>query len=237
MLYLYICIVWALASGKRILLGLQGSWLLQLWWKSCPSVSDLMTVFYTTGADGVHMSAGAEDGNSGQCQVERCPNCLHRWLEPNINLRPADVHNKILNYHSVANRVQDDLCHGWFKLRSEENWPLSVCQWLCLAGRPGSPLSDSEDENPEALQPLRPSRPLGHYSLCEQGQPDSLLLATPPPSPRDLDRDTVVINQPAPLSSPHQAGTDTLAHSSESVRHYLKHNYTWYWKLAMSSCW
>uniref|UniRef100_A0A667YK90 Calcium binding and coiled-coil domain 1a n=1 Tax=Myripristis murdjan TaxID=586833 RepID=A0A667YK90_9TELE len=87
---------------------------------------------------------------------------------------------------------------------------------IVSTGRPGSPLSDSEDENPEALQPLRPSRPLGHYSLCEQGQPDSLLLATPPPSPRDLDRDTVVINQPAPLSSPHQAGTDTLAHSSES---------------------
>ncbi|KAM3871684.1 calcium-binding and coiled-coil domain-containing protein 1 [Diretmus argenteus] len=85
-----------------------------------------------------------------------------------------------------------------------------------LAGRPDSPLSDSEDENPEALQPLRPSRPLGHYSLCEQGQPDSLLLATPPPSPKELDRGAVVINQPAPLSSPHQAGADTLAHSSES---------------------
>ncbi|XP_054465658.1 calcium-binding and coiled-coil domain-containing protein 1 [Anoplopoma fimbria] len=82
--------------------------------------------------------------------------------------------------------------------------------------RPGSVLSDSEDENPEALQPLRPPRPLGHYSLCEQGQPDSLLLATPPPSPREVERSTVVINQPAPLSSPHQAEADTLAHSSDS---------------------
>ncbi|XP_078144657.1 calcium-binding and coiled-coil domain-containing protein 1 [Centroberyx gerrardi] len=87
---------------------------------------------------------------------------------------------------------------------------------IASTGRPDSPLSDSEDENPEALQPLRPSRPLGHYSLCEQGQSDSLLLTTPPPSPRDLDRGLVVINQPAPLSSPHQAGGDTLAHSSES---------------------
>lgn len=83
-------------------------------------------------------------------------------------------------------------------------------------GRPGSALSDSEDENPEALQPLRPPRPLGHYSLCEQGEPDSLLLATPPPSPREAERSAVVINQPAPLSSPHQAGADTLAHSSDS---------------------
>uniref|UniRef100_A0A4W6FLJ6 Calcium binding and coiled-coil domain 1a n=1 Tax=Lates calcarifer TaxID=8187 RepID=A0A4W6FLJ6_LATCA len=85
-------------------------------------------------------------------------------------------------------------------------------------GRPDSALSDSEDENPEALQPLRPPRPLGHYSLCEQGQPDSLLLTTPPPSPREMERSAVVINQPAPLSSPHQAGADTLAHSSDSVR-------------------
>ncbi|XP_026187666.1 calcium-binding and coiled-coil domain-containing protein 1 isoform X2 [Mastacembelus armatus] len=83
-------------------------------------------------------------------------------------------------------------------------------------GHPDSALSDSEDENPEALQPLRPQRPLGHYSLCEQGQPDSLLFATPPPSPREMERSAVVINQPAPLSSPHQAGAETLPHSSDS---------------------
>ncbi|XP_029995765.1 calcium-binding and coiled-coil domain-containing protein 1 isoform X2 [Sphaeramia orbicularis] len=87
---------------------------------------------------------------------------------------------------------------------------------LASAGRPDGVLSDSEDENPEALQPLRPPRPLGHYSLCEQGQPDSLLPVTPPHSPRDVERSAVVINQPAPLSSPHQAGADTLAHSSDS---------------------
>ncbi|XP_042347659.1 calcium-binding and coiled-coil domain-containing protein 1 isoform X2 [Plectropomus leopardus] len=87
---------------------------------------------------------------------------------------------------------------------------------IASTGRPGSALSDSEDENPEALQPLRPPRPLGHYSLCEQGQPDSLLLATPPPSPREVERSAVVINQPAPLSSPHQADADTLVHSSDS---------------------
>ncbi|XP_008286512.1 calcium-binding and coiled-coil domain-containing protein 1 [Stegastes partitus] len=87
---------------------------------------------------------------------------------------------------------------------------------IASTGRPDSVLSDSEDENPEALQILHPPRPLGHYSLCEQGQPDSLLLSTPPPSPRDVDRSAVVINQPAPLSLPHQAGADTLAHSSDS---------------------
>ncbi|XP_028265992.1 calcium-binding and coiled-coil domain-containing protein 1 [Parambassis ranga] len=83
-------------------------------------------------------------------------------------------------------------------------------------GFPDNVLSDSEDENPEALQILHSPRPLGHYSLCEQSQPDSLLLSTPPPSPRDMDRSAVVINQPAPLSLPHQASADTLAHSSDS---------------------
>lgn len=100
-------------------------------------------------------------------------------------------------------------------------WPPIPRQCFYLAGRPDSALSDSEDENPEALQPLRPPRPLGHYSLCEQGQPDSLLLATPPASPREMERSRVVINQPAPLSSPHQAGADTLPHSSDSVRHII----------------
>ncbi|CAI5647552.1 unnamed protein product [Oreochromis niloticus] len=87
---------------------------------------------------------------------------------------------------------------------------------VASTGRPDSVLSDSEDENPEALQILHPPRPLAHYSLCEQGQPDSLLLATPPLSPREVSRREVVINQPAPLSLPHQATTDTLAHSSDS---------------------
>lgn len=87
---------------------------------------------------------------------------------------------------------------------------------VASTGRPDSVLSDSEDENPEALQILHPPRPLAHYSLCEQGQPDSLLLATPPLSPREVSRREVVINQPAPLSLPHQATADTLAHSSDS---------------------
>uniref|UniRef100_A0A4W5K8N2 Calcium binding and coiled-coil domain 1a n=1 Tax=Hucho hucho TaxID=62062 RepID=A0A4W5K8N2_9TELE len=96
---------------------------------------------------------------------------------------------------------------------------------------PDSSLSDSEDENPEALQPPRQpsrqpplsslsSRPLAHYSLCDpQAQPGSLLPSTPPSSPRDmsrpLSRGGVVISQPAPLSLPRQSG-DTLTHSSES---------------------
>ncbi|KAJ0064263.1 hypothetical protein NL108_001576, partial [Boleophthalmus pectinirostris] len=76
-------------------------------------------------------------------------------------------------------------------------------------------LSDSdEDESPEAFQSV--SAPLGHYSLCEHSQPESLLLVTPPQSPRDTERSAVVINQPAPLSYPHQTSSDTLAHSSDS---------------------
>ncbi|MEQ2217656.1 hypothetical protein XENOCAPTIV_018018, partial [Xenoophorus captivus] len=89
---------------------------------------------------------------------------------------------------------------------------------IASTGCPETALSDSEDESPEALQILHPPRSLGHYSLCEQGQPESLLLSTPPLSPRDVDRSVVVINQPAPLSLPHQANADTLPHSSDSVR-------------------
>ncbi|CAL8366643.1 unnamed protein product [Lota lota] len=90
---------------------------------------------------------------------------------------------------------------------------------ITTTGRPYSPLSDSEEESPEALQPQLPrpsSGSLGHYSLCEQGQLDPLLPTTPPPSLRELDRGTVVISQPAPLSAPRQAGADAMAHSSES---------------------
>ncbi|KAM9751570.1 calcium-binding and coiled-coil domain-containing protein 1 isoform 2-T2 [Menidia menidia] len=79
-----------------------------------------------------------------------------------------------------------------------------------------SGLSESEDESPEALQILHAPRPLGHYGLCEQGQPDSLLLSTLPSSPKEVDRSAVVINQPAPLSLAHQANADTQAHSSDS---------------------
>ncbi|XP_075898013.1 calcium-binding and coiled-coil domain-containing protein 1 [Nelusetta ayraudi] len=76
--------------------------------------------------------------------------------------------------------------------------------------------SDSEDEDPEALRPVRPPRPLGRYGLCEQGEAEASQLATPPPSPRGGERRAVVINQPAPLAAPRQAGADTLAHSSDS---------------------
>lgn len=96
---------------------------------------------------------------------------------------------------------------------------LLLCPWFRAAARPASVTSDSEDENPEALQPLRPPRPLGNYSLCEQAEPDSSRLTTPPPSPREAERGAVVINQPAPLTSPRQASADTAAHSSDSVRH------------------
>lgn len=78
--------------------------------------------------------------------------------------------------------------------------------------------SDSEDEDPEALRPVRPPRPLGRYGLCEQGEAEALHMTTPLSSPRGTELGAVVINQPAPLTSPRQAGADTLAHSSDSVR-------------------
>lgn len=103
---------------------------------------------------------------------------------------------------------------------ADNKWSTAV---YTPTSRPDSPLSDSEDENSEALQQsLSPSRALGHYSLCEKTPPSSLLPATSPsPScPRELPRSgaaaAVVICQPAPLSSPRQAAPDTLTHSSES---------------------
>ncbi|KAI7794574.1 calcium-binding and coiled-coil domain-containing protein 1 [Triplophysa rosa] len=103
---------------------------------------------------------------------------------------------------------------------------LSDSKWsetgLLQNSRAESPLlSDSEDENPEALQDAHSSGPLNHYSLCEQPQPDLLLPATPPPSPRHpCGLDMVVISQPAPLSSPHQPSAYTHPHSSESEDEY-----------------
>lgn len=89
---------------------------------------------------------------------------------------------------------------------------------LTPAPSPASP-SDSEDEDPEALRPVRPPRPLGRYGLCEQGEAEALQMATPLISLRGTELlGGVVINQPAPLTSPRQAGADTLAHSSDSVR-------------------
>ncbi|KAF7662736.1 hypothetical protein LDENG_00227290 [Lucifuga dentata] len=111
--------------------------------------------------------------------------------------------------------LMDYICQLEQKMGAVSGAKWSTTPTACTE-RPDSPLSDSEDENPEALQPLRPPRPLGHYSLCEQAQPDSLLLSTSPPSSRELERDAVVISQPAPLSSPRQANADTLAHSSDS---------------------
>lgn len=99
---------------------------------------------------------------------------------------------------------------------------LSGSKWSVtslLQSQADSSLSESEDENPEAL------RPISHYSLCEQPQSDLLLIlpTTPPPSPHlPHSSQDVVISQPAPLCSPHQPGDDTHKHaySSESEEEY-----------------
>lgn len=38
----------------------------------------IKTLFPTTGADAVHLSAGAEDRNGVKCQVERCSGSVSR---------------------------------------------------------------------------------------------------------------------------------------------------------------
>ncbi|MCJ8741922.1 hypothetical protein PDJAM_G00076320 [Pangasius djambal] len=98
---------------------------------------------------------------------------------------------------------------------SGSKWSMTA---LLQSGQADSSLSESEDENLEAL------RPLSHYSLCDQPQTDLLILpTTPPPSPRLLhSSQAVVISQPAPLCSPHQPSDDTHPHmhSSESEEEY-----------------
>ncbi|XP_060793522.1 calcium-binding and coiled-coil domain-containing protein 1 [Neoarius graeffei] len=99
---------------------------------------------------------------------------------------------------------------------SGSKWSMTA---LLQSSQADSSLSESEDENPEAL------RPLSHYTLCEQPQADLLLIlpTTPPPSPRLLhSSQAVVISQPAPLCSPHQPSDDTHPHmhSSESEEEY-----------------
>lgn len=180
-----------------------------------------MALFSTAGADAVHLSAGAEDGNGVKCQVERCPGSVSRWAHLNVLHAPAGCAIKVWSIASL----QHCRCSGWPTLflagaacRDTLTIFICVCACVCAAGRPASATSDSEDENPEALQPLRPPRPLGNYGLCEQGEPASLHLTTPPPSPREAERSAVVINQPAPLTSPRQPSADTAAHSSDSVR-------------------
>ncbi|XP_077369060.1 calcium-binding and coiled-coil domain-containing protein 1 [Festucalex cinctus] len=74
----------------------------------------------------------------------------------------------------------------------------------------------SEDNDPEASQPFGPTRPLGKYSLCEQGRPNLSPFTTPPPSPREMERGDVVISQPAPLSLSHEARSSSLALGSDS---------------------
>lgn len=205
-----ITILCGLAWRSEISCGLWGWWWLKPWLKSCPGVW-YDGYISSTGVVWVYLSAGAEDGN--RCQVEFCSDCLYRWMEPGIDLLYTLQISQSAATLSIASILQAWV-RGWWKQRFKGD----VSTLFCLAGPPDGALSDSEDENPEALQPPRPPRPLGHYSLCEQGQPESLLLCTPPASPREMDRSRVVINQPAPLSSPHQAGADTLPHSSDSVR-------------------
>lgn len=154
-----------------------------------------------------------ELGREKDCNRVQLSETRRELQELKASLRVAQKEKEQL--HAEKQELMEYICQLEQKMGTAASAKWSAAP-SASTGRPGSALSDSEDENPEALQPLRPPRPLGHYSLCEQGQPDSLLLATPPPSPREVERSAVVINQPAPLSSPHQADADTLAHSSDS---------------------
>ncbi|XP_069543887.1 calcium-binding and coiled-coil domain-containing protein 1 isoform X1 [Brachyistius frenatus] len=154
-----------------------------------------------------------ELGREKDCNRVQLSETRRELQELKASLRVAQKEKEQLL--TEKQELMEYICHLEQKVGTEASAKWSAAP-TASTGCPDSVLSDSEDENPEALQILHPTRPLGHYSLCEQGQPDSLLLSTPPLSLRELDRSAVVINQPAPLSLPHQASTDSLAHSSDS---------------------
>ncbi|XP_029011366.1 calcium-binding and coiled-coil domain-containing protein 1 [Betta splendens] len=156
-----------------------------------------------------------ELGREKDCNRVQLSETRRELQELKSSVRVAQKEKEQL--HAEKQELIEYICQLEQKMGTSAKWSSAP---IASTGLPDGALSDSEDENPEALQPPRPPRPLGHYSLCEQGQPDALLLGTPPASPREVERRRVVINQPAPLSSPHQAGAgagaDTLPHSSDS---------------------
>ncbi|CAN9516100.1 unnamed protein product [Ophioblennius macclurei] len=165
-----------------------------------------------------------EVGREKDCNRVQLSETRRELQELKASLRVAQKEKEQLL--AEKQELMDYICQLEQKMGTVASAKWNAAPVASTGGLGDSSPSDSEDENPEALQTLPPpppppphSRPLGHYSLCEQGPPDSLLLSTPPSSPvRELDRSAVVINQPAPLSLPHQAGAgaDTLAHSSDS---------------------
>ncbi|KAL4655556.1 calcium-binding and coiled-coil domain-containing protein 1-like [Arapaima gigas] len=74
---------------------------------------------------------------------------------------------------------------------------------------PPSPLSISEDENPEALQPQRPGGPLGPYSRCDSPQNE-----VAPSDLQGLTHELVVVSQPVSISSSSQQLGPGERHSS-----------------------
>lgn len=72
-----------------------------------------MALFSTAGADAVHLSAGAEDGNGVKCQVEHCPGSLSRWAELNALHAPAACAIKVW---TMAPPPQHCRCSGWATL-------------------------------------------------------------------------------------------------------------------------
>ncbi|KAM4738428.1 calcium-binding and coiled-coil domain-containing protein 1 [Anableps anableps] len=154
-----------------------------------------------------------ELGREKDCNRVQLSETRRELQELKASLRVAQKEKEQLR--AEKQELMEYICH-----LEQKTGTVTTARWdaasIASTGCPETALSDSEDESPEALQILHPPRSLGHYSLCEQGQPDSLLLSTPPLSPREVDRSAVVINQPAPLSLPHQANADTLPHSSDS---------------------
>nr|XP_061841702.1 calcium-binding and coiled-coil domain-containing protein 1-like isoform X2 [Nerophis lumbriciformis] len=158
-----------------------------------------------------------ELGREKDCNRVQLSETRRELQELKTTLRVAQKEKEYLL--SEKKELMDYICQLEQKMgtAASAKWSASSAVPTACSDGAYSDMSDvSEDDDPEALQSHRPTRPLGNYSLCEQGPPSLLLLTTPPPSPLEMERSTVVISQPAPLALPRQPGADTLAHSSDS---------------------
>lgn len=97
-----------------------------------------MALFSTAGADAVHLSAGAEDGNGVKCQVEHCPGSLSRWAELNALHAPAACAIKVWTMAPPPRSTvvaQDEPHYSGREQHAGTRWPLFSLS-LRLRGRP-----------------------------------------------------------------------------------------------------
>lgn len=133
----------------------------------------------TTGADAVHLSAGAEDGNGVRCQVEHCPGSISRWVELQMNLLHASAERAIKVWPMVPWKHRR--CSGWptlFLAGAACRDTLTALSYDCVSAQqvdpPAWPLT-------LRTRILRPSSPSARQGLWET----TACASRASPNPRD----------------------------------------------------